>query len=491
MRSGYRRAVGVCLLLAGFGVGGFGAPAARAATCLDVVLVLDQSGSMKRNDPQRLLVAAATDFVRGLTPRDAAGLVLFGAQARAAFPLTPLSPPARTALLEEIRRIPQDDPRTNMAAGIERGIYELKEHARPDATPVLVFITDGIMDAGSPARDAEMRAWLRERLLRDARERGARIFSVALTEQADYALIQEMATATGGDYYRALEAKEIEGIFARISARLRPAPAPPPPALSAPAGFWVGMAAALALLLAGGAILGVRLRRARAARGRRRGEATQLGRAGMGSPWPEAWLREVDGGREIRLTGALVRVGRAADNDLVLAEPEISAHHAEMACRQGCFFLRDLRSTNGTSVNRRPVTGETVLKPGDVIGFDEVAFTFTGGEAIPGGTVLRDLREALPKGAGPPPVPAPPVCAGTVLTGTEVTLDDSTGPAHCPLHPVFEATERCEVCGKLWCALCNPPVKGERVCRQCRGGRGAVSDGASRAGGAAAAGRSD
>jgi hypothetical protein len=450
---------------------------------------------MKQNDPQRLLVAAATDFVGRLAPGDAAGLVLFGTQAKASFPLTPLSqPPARTALLEEIRRIRYDDPRTNIAAGIERGIYELKEHGRADATPILIFIADGIMDSGSPARDAEMREWLRTRLLLDARERGARIFSVALTEQADYALIQEMATVTGGDYYRALGVKEIGGIFERISAKLHSpsapiaalsgplpvapvsAPVPAPPPVLALAGSWMAMAAALTLLLAGGAVMARRYRRTLAAgRGGRGVEATQLGKATACRPLSEASLRDMRTGREIRLARPLVRVGRAPDNDIVLAESQVSGHHAEIECRQGRFFLRDLRSTNGTSVNRRPVSGETILKPGDVIGFDEFSFTFTGAEPVLAGTVLRDLREVAPAATGPPPAPEPPAFSGTVLMGIESTVDDSVGPAHCPMHPTFEATERCDVCGKHWCALCNPPVKGERVCRHCRESRRAVA----------------
>jgi hypothetical protein len=486
-----------------------GVPSALPAVCLDVVLVLDQSGSMKQNDPQRLLVAAATDFVGRLAPDDAASLVLFGTQAKATFPLTPLSQPAiRTALLEEIRRIRYDAPRTNIAAGIERGLYELRARGRADATPVLVFITDGIMDSGSSARDAEMREWLRTRLLQDARARGAKLFSVALTEQADYALIQEMATATGGDYYRALGVTEIGGIFGRISAKLRspsgptvassgPFPAvpvsvsvPASPPMLALTGFWVAMAAVFTLLLAGGAIVTRRLRRTLiAGRGGKGVEATQMGKAAAIAPPLEASLRDMRTGREIRLVRPLVRVGRAPDNDIVLAESQVSGHHAEIECRQGRFFLRDLRSTNGTSVNRRPVSGETILRPGDVIGFDEVSFTFRGAQPVLAGTVLRDLREVIPGGAGPPPVPEPPAVSGTVLMGTESTVDDSVGPAHCPMHPTFEATERCDVCGKLWCALCNPPVKGERACRHCRESRRAVaSETGSGGGGPATAG---
>ena len=486
---------------------------------LDVVLVLDQSGSMKQNDPQRLLVSAASDFVGKLGATDAAGLVLFGSQAKATFPLSSLSQDAnRTALLEEIQRIRYSDPRTNIAAGIERGLYELKEHGRREATPILIFITDGIVDTGSAAKDAEMREWLRTRLLPEARERGVKIFGIALAEQADYALIQEMAQVTGGDYFRAMSSKEVSGIFERIYAKLQapappspsagaapPSPPPPPASMLAAAWFWVAVLAALALTVIAGLIGLRRLRVARApAASASSSSATMAGKGSATDQVPEAYLRDGRTGKRIRLTKSVVRIGRAGDNDLVAAESRVSSHHAEIECRQGRFFLRDLRSTNGTWINKERLQAETLLKSGDVVAFDEFTFTFTGAEVAAAGTMIRDMREGTvvsdtlkrrmpeprqpepqqpeprqpeprqpePRPAEPrPPVPRAPEpspLSGTMAIGTESTLDDSMGPARCSNHSSFEATERCDSCGKLWCALCNPPVSGERLCRHCK-----------------------
>lgn len=475
-------------------------PRLAAAAALDVVLVLDQSGSMKQNDPQRLLVSTASDFIGKLGGKDAAGLVLFGSQAKASFPLSPLTADAsRTALLEEIQRIRYSDPRTNMAAGIERGLYELKEHGRREATPILIFITDGIVDTGSPAKDAEMRDWLRTRLLPEARERGVRIFSIALTEQADYALIQEMAQVTNGDYFRALGIKEIAGIFDRIHTKLQAAPPAPHPPSASPAGppppplptsilaaawFWVATLGGLALAVLVGLIAVRRLRPAPpVAAPAPSPSATMMGKGAGGEVVPEAYLRDGRTGKRIRLTKRVTGIGRATDNDLVIAEPQVSSRHAEIECRQGHFYLRDLRSTNGTWINKERLRAETMLKSGDVVAFDEFAFTFNGADVASAGTMIRDASEVLkvqPPDARPPaprppepraPAPRPPEpspLSGTVAIGTETTVDDSMGSPHCPNHPSFEATERCDACGNLWCALCNPPVPGERMCRHCK-----------------------
>lgn len=52
-----------------------------------------------------------------------------------------------------------------------------------------------------------------------------------------------------------------------------------------------------------------------------------------------------------RFDSASVRIGAGAGNDLVIDKPTVSAVHAEVIATQQGFRLRDLGSTNGTSVN--------------------------------------------------------------------------------------------------------------------------------------------
>jgi len=64
--------------------------------------------------------------------------------------------------------------------------------------------------------------------------------------------------------------------------------------------------------------------------------------------------------------GTSLTIGRAADNDLVLADSRVSRHHARLAGRRGTLVYTDLGSTNGSRVNGVPVT-ELVLGAGDRI----------------------------------------------------------------------------------------------------------------------------
>lgn len=70
-----------------------------------------------------------------------------------------------------------------------------------------------------------------------------------------------------------------------------------------------------------------------------------------------------------------VRIGRQADNDLVVSDPGISRHHAEVINESGTCTLHDLGSTNGTYVNGSVVT-EHALGEGDRISLGSTVVEF-------------------------------------------------------------------------------------------------------------------
>ncbi len=77
-------------------------------------------------------------------------------------------------------------------------------------------------------------------------------------------------------------------------------------------------------------------------------------------------LRLPDGRRVVVTTYGL-RIGRTADNDLVLADGAVSRHHCVLTATSGGFVLTDLRSTHGTCVNGARLEMPRVLEDGDVI----------------------------------------------------------------------------------------------------------------------------
>jgi pSer/pThr/pTyr-binding forkhead associated (FHA) protein len=66
------------------------------------------------------------------------------------------------------------------------------------------------------------------------------------------------------------------------------------------------------------------------------------------------------------LADAEATVGRAETSSVVLSDPGVSRHHARVVREGDDFIIEDLRSTNGTEVNGRPIVRRR-LADGDVI----------------------------------------------------------------------------------------------------------------------------
>ncbi|MDT9690167.1 DUF1707 and FHA domain-containing protein [Streptomyces sp. P9(2023)] len=69
-----------------------------------------------------------------------------------------------------------------------------------------------------------------------------------------------------------------------------------------------------------------------------------------------------------------LRIGRDPVNGLRLSHETVSRLHAELSLQGGLWVLRDLGSTNGTTVNGRRVTGAVAVRAGDAVGFGQMTF---------------------------------------------------------------------------------------------------------------------
>lgn len=100
-------------------------------------------------------------------------------------------------------------------------------------------------------------------------------------------------------------------------------------------------------------------------------EAAQAGRAAPAKPFLLA-----EGRRHVVPPGGAL-LGRSRDCDVVLSDPNVSRHHAEV--RPGGetgWTIRDLGSTNGVRVNGRQLRGEQPLHPGDQLELGTAPVTF-------------------------------------------------------------------------------------------------------------------
>lgn len=75
------------------------------------------------------------------------------------------------------------------------------------------------------------------------------------------------------------------------------------------------------------------------------------------------------------LNNPSITVGRADDNNVIIPEdPYTSGHHARIYWDQGRWWIEDLNSSNGTTVNEQLISAPLQLSPNDLIKFGRTTF---------------------------------------------------------------------------------------------------------------------
>jgi len=188
---------------------------------IDVMLVLDNSGSMKKNDPKFLVTEAIKEFISQKNENTRVGIIIFDGKVQLKVSLTVASFANRETILSSIEEINYKGQYTDFPAAIERAIYELKDNGRSESTKSIIFMTDGIVDTGDANRDLEKSKWMREDLAADAADNEIKVFGIAFTESADFQLIQSISQQTKGEYFRALVAEDLKNVFQQINEAIK------------------------------------------------------------------------------------------------------------------------------------------------------------------------------------------------------------------------------------------------------------------------------
>ncbi|MGM0982460.1 MAG: vWA domain-containing protein [Pseudomonadota bacterium] len=189
----------------------------------DVRVVVDVSGSMKENDPERLALSAL-DMLVALLPNGAtAGVWTFGATVDNPLPLGEVDAAWRERALDLPPALQDYQQYTDIEVA-------LREAARAEANGWrhLVLLTDGMIDlpparGGKPEIDDASRVRLVDELAAELADQGVAIHAVAFSDQADLALVERLAQSTGGLAALAENPESLLGAFLDIIERIFPA----------------------------------------------------------------------------------------------------------------------------------------------------------------------------------------------------------------------------------------------------------------------------
>ncbi|MDR1834939.1 MAG: VWA domain-containing protein, partial [Fusobacteriaceae bacterium] len=192
---------------------------------ISIAIVLDLSQSMLKDDfrPNRLEAAKTVlDRFVQKRPDDLISLVVFGGDAYTKAPLTF----DHTVITEIVRKLTVDDITSNQQTAIGMGLgvslNRLKEAKTKEK--IAILLTDGENNSGEMSPEAAAKL---------AKELGIKVYTVGIgarellvrdffftrrvqNTELDESLLEWIAKETGGQYFRAGDEKEFNGIFDTI-----------------------------------------------------------------------------------------------------------------------------------------------------------------------------------------------------------------------------------------------------------------------------------
>lgn len=191
---------------------------------LDVVFVVDYSGSMRASDPSAVANEACTLFTNMCDPsRARVGAVLFTTEVEYTLPLTELQDEENREYalwwLDTMRYTASGD--TDISLGLTAAKNLMAESGSFDGSrnPMIIFLSDGKTDRISAERQAVYEEELTQ-TLNELAENDVEVYTIGLTnsDQIDEAVLQRMADETGGRYYPTQTASNLDAILSEILA---------------------------------------------------------------------------------------------------------------------------------------------------------------------------------------------------------------------------------------------------------------------------------
>jgi len=204
------------ILLHGFIIPVSVAQSQKSNITSDVRVLVDMSGSMKKNDPENLRIPAVQLISNLLPPNSKAGVWTFGKYVNMLVPLSPVDNEWKEQAVKDAKKINSLGLFTNIGGAMEYASYGWKK-TDPNIKRSLILLTDGVVDV---SKDPNENSVARRKVLRELLPRykaaGITIHTVALSGDADEKLLSEMAAETDGWYQKVNDAGELQRVFLKI-----------------------------------------------------------------------------------------------------------------------------------------------------------------------------------------------------------------------------------------------------------------------------------
>jgi Ca-activated chloride channel family protein len=197
-------------------------PLKTAKEGVNVVLVIDDSGSMAATDykPTRLEAAkgSAEILINSLKPKDNVGIVIFESGATTASYLTPFKDKA----IEKLRAIEQREGKTAIGDGLSLAVDMAT--SIPNKKKVIILLSDGVNNAGVVSVDEAIQFSKANRIQVYTVGMGSEkpvvlgydFFGNPQYAELDEQTLKRIAAETGGKYYKSVDKNTLDEIYRNI-----------------------------------------------------------------------------------------------------------------------------------------------------------------------------------------------------------------------------------------------------------------------------------
>lgn len=207
------------VLLLAFGTA---AHAVAPAPAAEIRIVIDVSGSMKRNDPQNLRQPALRLLANLLPTGSTAGAWIFAENPDLLMPLGTVNDDWRNEALASSRRIHSQGLFTDIDAALRTATADWRQTPADNAR-VLILLTDGMVDISKDqALNEASRTHILSHTLPELQAADACLHILALSANTDAALLQELAMKAGGSFNQIDDAVLLERLFLHVFERSVP-----------------------------------------------------------------------------------------------------------------------------------------------------------------------------------------------------------------------------------------------------------------------------
>ncbi|RME45295.1 MAG: VWA domain-containing protein [Chloroflexi bacterium] len=165
---------------------------------IDVVLLIDSSGSMSQSDPYDFRKAAAKVFVDAMENGDRLAIVDFDSDTNVLYPLQMLG--SNRSVPKQVIDTIDSNGGTNISSALQEGYNQLS-HSPTNAPKAAVLMTDG-----EDTRNYELKATLYA-------NRGWRIFTIGLGEGINISRLRNVANQTGGRFYHLSDPDQLIRVY--------------------------------------------------------------------------------------------------------------------------------------------------------------------------------------------------------------------------------------------------------------------------------------